>query len=106
MAFSDIASTTAPEQFISSAASRYGMGGGMLTSLLGYFTSNGGAILVGILVTFAGFLVTVYYQRKRDYRETHEMTLREEFQLAEEERKQELHEAKLEALRSGIIDTV
>ena len=106
MALSDIASTTAPEQMISSIASKYGMGGGMLTSILGWLSSSAAAVLIGVLVTCLGFIITVFYQWRRDKREQHEMDLREKIQLAEEQRNQELHQAKLEALRSGVIDTI
>ena len=106
MALSDIASTTATEQAISSWATKYGMGGGMVTSILGYLSSSGAAVLIGVMATILGCSLSAYYQRKRDRREQHEMDLRERLQLAEEKRHQELHEAKLEALRSGVIDTI
>ena len=113
MALSDIASTTATEQTISSWASKYGMGGGMVTSILGYLSSSGAAVLIGVMATILGCSLSAYYQRKRDKREQHEaelrereIALRERLQLADEKRHQELHEAKLEALRSGVIDTI
>lgn len=79
------------EGLVSSVATKGGMSGGSLYAIYGWLTSSGAAVLIGILVTIAGFVVNWIYQRKRDSREEREQMLREK-------REQELHEARLAQL--------
>jgi 4-hydroxybenzoate polyprenyltransferase len=90
---------TAVDATVSSIASKWGMGGGTMASIFGWFTSNAAAVLIGILVTVLGFLINYYFQRRRDRRETEQIEFKRELQLAEERRRKELHEAQLAAIR-------
>lgn len=76
------------EGLVSSVATKGGMSGGSLYAIYGWLTSSGAAVLIGILVTVAGFVVNWIYQRKRDKREEREQQLREK-------REEELHQARL-----------
>ncbi len=76
------------ESLISSVATKGGMGGGTAAALYGWLTSSGAAVLIGILVTVAGFIVNLIYQRRRDQREERELAIREK-------REGELHQARL-----------
>lgn len=76
------------EGIVSSVATKGGMGGGALASIYGWLTSSGAAVLIGILVTVAGFVVNLIYQRKRDKREELERQVREA-------REAELHSARM-----------
>ena len=55
--------------------------GGASTSVLGWLVSNEFAVLIGILIAIAGFLVNWYYRHKEDKR-----------QQAEHERRMGLYE--------------
>ena len=82
-------------------ATKIGMGGGTLASIFGWFTSNGAAVFIGILITVLGFVMNAWFQRRRDAREEAEANLRREHQIMRELRLQELHQAQLEALRNN-----
>lgn len=47
---------------------KWGMGGGVVTSVLGSFTSNDLLVLTGAAVTGLGFLINLFYQYKRNKR--------------------------------------
>lgn len=78
-----------------SISNRWGMGGGSLTLLYGWMTDASTAVFIGVIVTLAGFLMSFYFQRKRQIRELHEAALRRELLLKEEDRKEALHQARL-----------
>lgn len=93
---------------VASTATKYGMGGGLATSIFGWLSSNGAAVLIGVVMTIAGFVVNYIYQRKRfrlakeQREEESAMNLAEEARRnAEERRKQELHQARLDAIKTG-----
>ncbi|MGO3891103.1 MAG: HP1 family phage holin [Paenalcaligenes sp.] len=93
---------------VASAATKYGMGGGLMTSVFGWLSSNGAAVLIGIAVTILGFIVNGYYQRKRFRLVKAEHDLDRELKLAKEQREQareererELHAAQLAAIKGG-----
>lgn len=88
----------AVEGVITATATRVGMGGGSLYSVYGWLTSNGAAVLIGILVTILGFIVNYIYQRRREKREIEQAKFLRELQVAEERRREELHQAQLAAL--------
>lgn len=90
-----------PEATMSSMATKFGMGGGTATSLYGWLSGNNLVILVGVLTTILGFAINYYYQKKRDKREVAEHQLRVQEAQAEEKRRDEYHQARLEALRNG-----
>lgn len=91
---------TAVEATVSSVAMKYGMGGGTVATAIGWLSSSGAAVLIGIAVTVLGFLVNYIFQRRRDKREAKRAELQYELELSEERRRQEMHVAQLEALRS------
>lgn len=42
---------------IASLTAKWGMGGGTLTSIFGWLSSNGAAIFIGIVITILGFIL-------------------------------------------------
>ncbi len=80
------------ESLVSSVATKGGMGGGTVAAMYGWLTSSAAAVLIGILVTVAGFIVNFIYQRRRDNREERE-------QMVREQREAELHQARLQQIR-------
>lgn len=59
---------TSVEATVASAASK-GMGGGTVTSVYGWITSNEMIALVGLTITILGFIVNCIFQYRRDRRE-------------------------------------
>ena len=92
------------ESIGASLSNRWGMGGGFMTLLYGWMTDAGTAIFVGVVVTIAGFVMSYYFQRKKQNRERDEASLRERLLLREEDRKEELHQARL--LRIKLSDII
>lgn len=86
---------------VGSAASKWGMGGGTVTTALGWLSSSGATVLIGLLITLVGFLVNFFSQKRREKREIEERAFREKIALREESRKEELHRAKLKALQDN-----
>lgn len=89
----------AVETSFTTAATKWGMGGGTLTTAFGWLASNGAAVFIGIVVTVLGFVVNYVFQRRRDKREAELAEFQRNIELAEERRRQEMHEAQLAALR-------
>lgn len=94
----------ATDTVVASVATKWGMGGGAIAATFGWLTSNGVAVAIGILVTIMGFIVNYIFQRRRDHREVEQKEFDRQLALAEEKRRQELHEAQLRAIqeRCGI----
>ena len=89
---------------------KWGMGGGMVTSALGWFSSSGAAVLIGSFITLAGFGLNYIYQcrenRRKDAKELREQTLAklEEQKLIEENRRaEEIHQLTLQRLREDNV---
>lgn len=61
---------------IASLTTRWGMGGGTVTSLYGWLCSNGAAIFVGIVLTLLGFIINLVFQYARDKRSREEHKLK------------------------------
>lgn len=75
---------------------------GYFSSVLGFLADNGVAVVIGTLVAVGGFLVNLYFQRRRNKRE-------KEIKDANERREQERHEwlraehhLKIELLKKGV----
>lgn len=68
------------------------MAGGAFTGAAGWLAQINWVGLTGVAVAVIGLVVSVYFQIKKDRRETKEFEMREL-------RKQELHEAQMRALR-------
>ena len=88
----------ATDTVVTSAATKWGMGGGTIAATFGWLTSNGVAVAIGILVTVLGFVINYIFQRRRDRREVEQKAFDRQLALAEEKRRQELHEAQLRAI--------
>lgn len=75
--------------------------GGLATSIYGWLTQTGSAVFIGIVITILGFLMNYYFQHrkaKRDkiiWKQTYEANIRAE------QRKEELHQARLRAIAIG-----
>lgn len=78
--------------------------GGLFTSVYGWLTHTGSAVFIGILITILGFVVNYYFQRKRAKREYLLWEQTFEANIRAETRKEELHQARLEAIRMGISE--
>lgn len=87
---------------VSTIATRWGMAGGAAGSVYGWLTSNGTAIFIGIVITFLGFVVNFYFQRRRDKREEDEKEFLRTIELAREQRAAELHAAQMAAIKNNI----
>ena len=89
---------------------KWGMGGGTVTSAVGWLSSSGAAVLIGVVITVAGFIVNYLYQG-RDYRLKKSKELREqklselqEKKLIDENRRaEEIHQLTLKRLMEGNI---
>lgn len=92
------------ETAVVSVATKLGMGGGSATSAFGWLTSNNTVVVVGLLVTVLGFMVSLFFQRRRDKRETRESEQKIAIARAEEKRKQELHLIQMKALKRRSTD--
>lgn len=95
------AQALAVETAFTSTATKWGMGGGTVASIFGWLSSNGAAVVIGILVTVLGFVVNYVFQRRRDKREAELAAFQRELEMAQERRRQEMHEAQLAALRNS-----
>lgn len=75
--------------------------GGLFTSVYGWLTQTGSAVFIGIIITILGFLVNYYFQKKKAKRDL--ILWKQMFDANEkaEKRKEELHLARLEAIRLG-----
>lgn len=89
---------------------KWGMGGGMVTTALGWFSSSGAAVLIGSFITLAGFGLNYIYQcrenRRKDAKELREQTLAklEEQKLIDDNRRaEEIHQITLKRLMEGNV---
>lgn len=75
--------------------------GGLFTSIYGWLTQTGSAVFIGIVITILGFLINYYFQKKKAKRDL--ILWQQMFDANEkaERRKEELHLARLEAIRLG-----
>lgn len=85
-------------------ATKLGMGGGSAASAVGWLASNNTVVVTGLFVTILGFLINLYFQRRRDKRETRESELKMALDLAEEKRNVELHKVQMSALKRRSTD--
>lgn len=92
------------EAAVVSIATKVGMGGGSAASAVGWLASNNTVVVTGLFVTILGFLINLYYQRRRDNRETRESELKMALDQAEEKRNEELHKAQMSVLHRRSTD--
>src|SRR5690554_7663744 len=62
------------------------MGGGTISLILGYLSSSGFAVLLGIVLTILGFISNQYFQRRQNLRNREKWEL-ERAQLEAEEKR-------------------
>lgn len=96
----DKVQSTAVETSIISLGSK-SMGGGVVTSVIGYLSSNGAAVLIGVLVTILGFIFSMYFQYRQGERNKEKWLIEKNQMLAEERRKEELHQHRLKQYEKG-----
>ncbi len=84
---------------IASMTTKYGMGGGVLTSLIGWLSSNEAVVIIGIIVTLLGFIINLIFQIKREKRQIKASILEEELMRKEDQRKQALFEEQMKQLK-------
>lgn len=84
---------------IASMTTKYGMGGGVLTSLIGWLSSNEAVVIIGIVVTLLGFIINLIFQLKREKRQIKASLLEEELMKKEDQRKQALFEEQMRQLK-------
>ena len=78
------------------------MGGGTISLVLGYLSSSGFAVLLGIILTILGFASNQYFQRRQNLRSREKWELERAQLEAEEKRRNELHELRMAQLRAGM----
>ena len=76
------------------------MGGGTISLILGYLSSSGFAVLLGIVLTILGFASNQYFQRRQNLRNREKWELERAQLKAEEERRNELHELQLARVKA------
>lgn len=96
--FSSISDAT-----IASMTTKWGMGGGTVTSLFGWLSSNGAAILIGIIITVLGFILNATFQYLREKRAREEHNLRKKLVELEMRHQTEEHNLRMTLLQNGII---
>ena len=75
--------------------------GGMFSSIYGWLTQTDSAIFIGIVVTLLGFAMNYVFQRSRSKRETSLWEEQLKAHLRAEERKEEIHKARLFNILNG-----
>lgn len=92
-------SDTINDATMANMTAKYGMGGGAVTSLIGWLSSSEAVLLIGVLVTIFGFIINLIFQIRRDRRQIHTTELEEEFMKKEDARKQALFEEQMKHLK-------
>lgn len=98
---------------IASMTTRWGMGGGMATSIVGYLSSTEMAVFIGVVITIAGFILNSVFQWKREKRSRIEWQVKEDILKQEAEQKEiefqaklkrdtELHQLKIQRLKQEV----
>ena len=75
--------------------------GGMLGSVYGWLTQTDSAIFIGIVITLLGFVMNYFFQRFKAKREAVLWQEQLKSHLRAEERREELHAARLFSIRNG-----
>lgn len=101
MTKNDVASSIT-DASIASLTTRWGMGGGTVTSIFGWLSSNQFAVLIGIAVTLLGFIINAIFQYRREKRSSAESALQKKLLLDEDRRKEELHLLQITKLQREI----
>lgn len=73
--------------------------GGLFASIYGWLTQTGSAVFIGIVITILGFLMNYYFQHRKAKRDNIIWQQTYEANLRAEQRKEELHQARLQAIQ-------
>lgn len=84
---------------IANMTAKYGMGGGAVTSFIGWLSSSEAVILIGVIVTILGFLVNFMFQMRRDKRSKDRDDLEKQIMIAKEKRDIQLFEEQMKQLK-------
>lgn len=84
---------------IANMTAKYGMGGGAVTSFIGWLSSSEAVILIGVIVTILGFLVNLMFQMRRDKRQKDRDELEKQIMIAKEKRDIRLFEEQMKQLK-------
>lgn len=103
MSFKSDIQDKAIEVTLASAGTK-SMWGGTATSVVGYLSTSGAAVLIGVVITILGFAFSIHFQRKAHHRQTEEWLTKKNYMEMEEERKKEIHELTLKQLRRDSIN--
>lgn len=75
-------------------SNKLGLGGGFFTILYGWLSAAETAIFIGVVATVTGMTASLYFQRVKNQRDR-------DVTSADERRKEEMHQAKLEYYRKA-----
>lgn len=92
-------SDTINDATMANMTAKYGMGGGAVTSFIGWLSSSEAVILIGVIVTILGFLVNFVFQIRRDKRQKDRDDLEKQILIAKEKRDIELFDAQMKQLK-------
>ena len=92
-------SDTINDVTLANMTAKYGMGGGAVTSLIGWLSSSEAVLFIGVVVTILGFIINFIFQIIRDKRLKHKTNLEEELLVREDKRKQALFEEQMKQLK-------
>lgn len=84
---------------LANTTAKYGMGGGAVTSIVGWLSSSEAVILIGVIVTILGFLINLMFQIRRDKRQQIKDELEKSLLLAREKREEALFEEQMKQLK-------
>lgn len=79
------------------------MGGGTISLVLGYLSSSGFAVILGIVLTILGFITNQYFQRRQNLRNREKWELERAQLEAEEERRNELHALQMARIKAEMM---
>ena len=92
-------SDTINDATLANMTAKYGMGGGAVTSFIGWLSSSEAVILIGVIVTILGFLVNLIFQVRRDKRQRDRDDLEKQLLIAKEKREEKLFEEQMKQLK-------
>lgn len=84
-----------------SISNKVGLGGGFFTLMYGWLSDTNTAVFLGVLVTVIGFIMSLYFQRKKDKRERNESEMRKQLLQEQAQREKEMHDLRVKQLLAG-----
>lgn len=89
---------TVDETMGTSISNKIGLGGGFFTLMYGWLSDTSTAVFLGVLVTVIGFIMSLYFQRKKDRRERNEYEMKKQLLQEQAQREKELHDLRVKQL--------